>query len=147
MRMRAKNWVIFAALLALVALSYRPRRGPTAFVDLSFDAAERKAGTEGKLVMIDFFATWCGPCQMLDRDTWPDADVRRLMAERTVPIKVDAEKETALAARYGVEAYPTVLFVRADGVEVGRLVGFRSADDFLAAAREILGAPHAATQP
>ena len=97
----------------------------------TFGSALEEAGTEGKLVLIDFFTTWCGPCKMLDQMTWPDPRVIDLLGTKTVPLKIDAEKEAELAKRYKVDAYPTVLFLKPDGTEVDRLIGYRDPAKFI----------------
>ena len=73
-----------------------------------------KNGT--KPAMIDFFATWCGPCKML-------GPVMEQLADRydgkAVVAKVDVDEQQMLAIQYGVMSVPTVLFLK-NGEEVGR---------------------------
>lgn len=130
-----KSLVLVAALLATSALA----AGDVAvsFRNLTFDAAAKAAQAENKLVLIDFYTTWCGPCKLLDKETWSDAAVGKLVDEKAVSLKLDAEKEgAALAKKYGVEAYPTVLLVKPDGTELDRLVGFMPPADFIPAFTE-----------
>jgi len=108
------------------------------FQDLSLDAALEKAAAENKVVMIDFYTTWCGPCKMLDKQTWPDKDVRAWIDEHAIALKVDAEKKRDLAKRFKVRAYPTIVFVKPDGTQLDSIVGFRGPKDFIAAAEGAL---------
>jgi thioredoxin-related protein len=101
------------------------------FVDLKFDDACKKASQEHKIVLIDFYTMWCVSCKELDRETWPDADVKKLLGDKTVPLKIDAEKEDKLADRYSVVTYPCVLLLKPDGTEIDRLVGTREPKDFI----------------
>jgi thiol-disulfide isomerase/thioredoxin len=122
------------SVLALAALLLAPARAADTtvpFRPLSFDAAAQAATAEGKLVFIDFFTTWCEPCKRLDATTWSDPAVARLLGEKTVPLKLDAEKERDLATRFKIEAYPTLLLLKPDGTEVDRLIGFREAPKFI----------------
>jgi thiol:disulfide interchange protein len=63
------------------------------FQDLTFEAALAAAKRDNKVVMIDFFTTWCVPCKKLDKTTWKDADVQKWLGEKTVALKMDAEKQ------------------------------------------------------
>lgn len=101
------------------------------FRNLTFDQALAEAKKTNKVVFIDFYTTWCGPCKMLDRITFKDENVIKLLREKSVAIKIDAEKERDLAARYGVASYPSLLAVKPDGSEIGRVLGFREPKQFL----------------
>ncbi len=81
----------------------------------TFDAALNS----GKLMMVDFSATWCGPCKMLSPVMEELADRYAGKAETG---KVDVDEEPELAMRYGIQGVPTVIFFR-DGKELDRLVG------------------------
>ncbi len=77
---------------------------------------ENKKGT----VVVDFFATWCGPCKMLS----PVYDsLGEQMKEKTEFLKVDIDQSMELAQRFSVTTVPTVIVFK-DGKEMDRLVGF-----------------------
>jgi len=74
---------------------------------------------EGKLMMVDFWAAWCGPCRMLG----PVMDDLAAQYEGKVVVgKVNVDEEQELAIRYGVMSIPTVIFFK-DGKEIDRKVG------------------------
>ena len=81
---------------------------------------------ETKPAMIDFFATWCGPCKMLGPVMEQLAD---RYAGKAVVAKVDVDEQQMLAIQYGVMSVPTVLFLK-NGEEVGRLVGVQPAETY-----------------
>jgi thiol-disulfide isomerase/thioredoxin len=88
------------------------------------EAAQAEAKRTGKLIFIDFFADWCGPCKMLDKETWPDPAVVKEM-RAYVPLKLDTDRggqELARAKR--VTAMPTLMVVDSDLNEVMRIASF-----------------------
>jgi thiol:disulfide interchange protein len=101
------------------------------FAPLSLDQALAQAKSDGKLVMVDFYTEWCGWCKVLDKNTWTDAEVQSWLKEKSVPIKLDAEKDEAAARKYSVTSFPQVLFIKPDGTEVGRIVGYKNPEQFL----------------
>ena len=125
--------------LIFAALFFVPQ--PTAeapFSDLKFDQALAAAKKDGKVVMIDFFTTWCVPCKQLDKTTWPDPEVQKWVGEKTVALKMDAEKEVELAKKYNITGYPTILFLKPDGQELGRITAYRKPAEFLSEANDTL---------
>jgi len=108
-----------------------------AFKSISYDQALKQAAQEKKLVFIDFYTTWCGPCKMLDQTTLQDAWVTKWLAEKTVALKIDAEKELKLAEKFKVEFYPTLIFLNPEGKELERLLGYVDAEEFRNAARDL----------
>jgi len=72
------------------------------------------------VVLVDFYADWCGPCQMME----PTIDAIASQTDAAV-LKVDVDQFQNLAAQYGVQGIPTLL-VFADGENVQRLVGAQS---------------------
>jgi S1-C subfamily serine protease len=79
----------------------------------------------GETTLLDFETDWCGICRTMD------PVVQQLAAEGYSIRKVNAERETELAARFGVDRYPTYVAVR-DGQEVGRRLGQVSKADLVA---------------
>ena len=71
------------------------------------------------IVVVDFFATWCGPCRMLG----PIIEKLGNSMNNVKFIKVDVDKHEELARRYGVMSIPTIIFFK-DGKEVTKRIGF-----------------------
>jgi thiol:disulfide interchange protein len=85
-----------------------------------------------KVVMVDFYTSWCGWCKKLDSDVYPKPSVIKA-AEQFVPTRLDAEKSgSSLAARYKVDGYPTIIFVAPSGKQVGTIVGYEEPAQFTA---------------
>ena len=85
-----------------------------------------KALSQGKLMMVDFWASWCGPCRMLG----PVIDQLDNQYPDVVVGKVNVDDEQELAMRYGVMSIPTVIFFK-DGKEIDRKVGVMPPEAFV----------------
>ena len=85
-----------------------------------------KALNDGKLMMVDFWASWCGPCKMLAPVI---DDLAKQYEGKAVVGKVNVDEEQELAIRYGVMSIPTVIFFK-DGKEIDRKVGVMPAGAF-----------------
>lgn len=124
----SKSWAI--GLIFAWGTNLRADDGP--FRALGLEEARQAAKKDGKrVVLVDFYTTWCGPCKKLDQTTWKDSGVLDWLAKEAVALKVDAEKDEPLAAKYRVNAYPTLLLLTPDGAELDRLVGYRDPKAFL----------------
>ena len=74
---------------------------------------------DGKLVIVDFWATWCGPCRMLS----PLLDeVEEEMADKVTVVKVNVDDADEIAMRFRIMSIPTLLFFK-DGQIVDKTVG------------------------
>ncbi len=95
--------------------------------------ALKKAKTEKKLIFLDAYTTWCGPCKMMTRNVFPDAEVGSYYNTHFVNVKMDMEKGEGieLSTKYAVTAYPTLLFINADGEVVHRALGYHGVPEFL----------------
>lgn len=87
-----------------------------------------KALASGQLMMVDFWADWCGPCKMLTPVIEGLGDEYE---GRAIVGKVNVDEEQELAVRYGVMSIPTVIFFKG-GRELERKVGLMPADAFTA---------------
>ena len=120
-------------LTAFAALALLPAAAQTNFRSITYDEAITVAKNENKLVFMDFYTDWCGPCKMMMRDVFPQKHVGDYMNEHFVCIKLNAEKEGKdLAKLYNVKAYPTFVAIDTNKNVVMTKVGGSSADAFVA---------------
>lgn len=97
------------------------------FEDASFAEVLSLARTEKKLVFMDCYTAWCGPCKILAKKIFPLKEVGDFFNAHFVNLKMDMEKGEGieLAKRYEVKAFPTMLVLDADGKLVHRIMGTR----------------------
>lgn len=103
--------------------------GPIAW-QKDMDKAQKQAAKEKKLIMVDFYADWCGPCKMMLDTTYKDKTVVKRSKE-FVPLLIDIDKQPDLATKYEVEAIPTVVFLDSKGKVVSRALGYQNAKQFI----------------
>lgn len=97
-----------------------------------FEAAKTTAKATGKDMVVVFSTSWCGPCQYMVKNIYPTEQVRAVLKEKWVPCYVDGDKFRELVEQYGVQGFPTFVFLDSTGKEVGRAVGgTRTPEDFL----------------
>lgn len=103
------------------------------FENTDFQTVLDKAKAENKLVFLDAYTTWCGPCKWMSKNVFTDAEVGAYYNDKFVNVKIDMEKGEGLdiATRYEVNAYPSLLFIDGNGDLVHKSMGSRPADDFL----------------
>ncbi len=100
----------------------------------SFEAALAQSRASGKPVMVDFKAKWCGPCRMMDEQTYPNAKVIAA-SQDFVMVKVDVDERPDLEQRYSIRSLPTMEWMRADGKPFASAVGGLPPDALLYAMR------------
>lgn len=85
-----------------------------------------------KLILIDFYTTWCGPCKRMDKEVFTDSLIIKKIKSNFISLKVNAEEGQGitLAKKYNVASYPTYLFLNNKGVPVYKTIGYMSSEDF-----------------
>jgi thioredoxin-related protein len=100
-------------------------------------SAVAKAKFQNKLVFLDGFTVWCGPCKLMSSKTFPDSSVGAYFNEHFINVKIDMERGEGieLAKRLNIQLYPTLLFADGDGNVVHRVAGYYGVEEFKALGR------------
>ena len=104
---------------------------------MRWQAVLDKAKASNKIVFVDAYTTWCGPCKRMSKDVFPQKAVGDVYNTAFINVKMEMEhgEGPSVAKRYGVKAYPTYLFVDGDGNLVHRGLGMISSEKFIALAK------------
>jgi thiol-disulfide isomerase/thioredoxin len=130
---------IITGVIGLVFASLTYGQG-IEFFHGTFAEAVEKAKKEDKLVFMDAFAEWCGPCKRMAATVFKEEKVGNFFNQNFVNVKMDMEKGEgqALSGRFNVSAYPTLLFINGKGELVQAGVGGLMSEEFLNLAKNAL---------
>lgn len=110
------------------------------FFEGTLDAGLKEAQKTKKLLFLDAYTTWCGPCKMMNYGPFRDPEAGKFFNENFVNMKIDMERGEgpSVAMKYGVRAYPTLLFLNSSGEVVHRILGYHDAMMLVAEGRKAL---------
>nr|WP_315140591.1 thioredoxin family protein [uncultured Flavobacterium sp.] len=90
-----------------------------------FATAQRIALATNRFILIDFWASWCGPCKQMDMDTWSNQEVN-LLTEDFVMLKIDIDANRELASMYSITSIPNMFIIDANGKKLISFSGYKS---------------------
>lgn len=108
------------------------------FEEGNFASILAKAKKENKLVFIDAYASWCGPCKLMVKNIFPLQTVGDYYNTHFINVKIDMEKGEGIeiAKKYNVKAFPTYLFIDGNGESVHRTLGYVEEKEFIQFAKD-----------
>jgi len=111
------------------------------FFEGSYKEALVKAQAEEKLIFVDAYATWCGPCKRMAKNVFTNPEVGDYYNQAFIALKIDMEKPQGreFGQLFPVRAYPTLFYINEKGALLKKVVGGKSVDQFLALGQEIAG--------
>jgi thioredoxin-related protein len=148
------RWVLMVLAVASMAFISIPKEkmeeGPVKW--LTFEQAVEKSKTEKRPIFIDVYTDWCGWCKVMDKNTFNDVQVSKLLNEKFYAVKFNAEQhedvvfqgttfkfvpsggkgyhQLAAALLNNQLSYPTVVFLNEDFAMIQPLPGYKKADEF-----------------
>ena len=111
------------------------------FFDGEWEDALKEAEKSEKLVFVDAYAVWCGPCKKMAKTTFMDKKIGEFFNANFINLKIDMEKGHGLTfgSKYPVSAYPTLMFLNGKGEVVHKATGGRDVAQLLAFAEKAMG--------
>ncbi len=104
----------------------------------SVRTASAAAAPMNKPMLIEFWATWCPPCNVMDQQVYPNPMVKEAMT-KVLPVRIDVDKQQAVARQYEIAAMPTLIFADSYGNELFRFSGNVSVETMTQLLNELPG--------
>ena len=145
-----KNVLIVVIVLGIMAFIYFRSNPKVDFKEDSADGIHFQKGNyqealdlakkENKVVFLDIYATWCGPCKQLKKYTFAEKSAGDFFNTNFVNMALDGEQEegAALAQKFEIRAYPTLMFITPEGELITKSPGFQTVPDLIGMGQEIL---------
>lgn len=139
------KYVLLSMVCLFFSLAGMAQEEGVRFENLTLEQALAKAKAENKLVFMDCYTSWCGPCKRMMNTVFPQKKVGDYMNAKFVNLKCDMEKGEGpeLMKKYGVGVFPTYLMIHPDGSLAHKFKGAMSASDFLEGVKESFDADKA----
>lgn len=132
--------LIFTTILTL-SLALTAFAQGIKFFEGEWKAALEEAKKEDKIIFVDAYAEWCGPCKQMAKNVFPNGDVGDFFNKNFISMQIDMERGMGLefAKEHPVRAYPTLFFINSEGKIVHTVVGAQSVDALLSIGKKVLG--------
>jgi len=110
------------------------------FFEGTFEQALELARKEDKLVFLDAYATWCGPCKAMSRNVFSEKEAGAFYNTHFVNLKVDweARQASTLRSQYSLRAFPTLMYLDAKGKRIAMVEGYHSVQELIKVGEMVL---------
>lgn len=102
-------------------------------------AVQKRASDQMLMMFVDVYATWCGPCKMMDREVYTDPSVADYMNAHYVSVRMNGESDYGriYASKQQLEGYPSMFIFSDDGERVSNIVGFTPAEELVGTLKSV----------
>jgi thioredoxin 1 len=143
--------ILFTILLAGAGLTYysynNPKvnfkedtKGGIQFHKGTWAEALALAKKDNKLVFLDVYASWCGPCKKLKKRTFSNNKVGAYFNEHFINVSLDGEMDEGVnvSSQYNVTSYPSLYLINGDGKIISKAEGFLSANEIIKFGKSVI---------
>jgi thiol:disulfide interchange protein len=132
--------LVFIATTLIIFIGSTVSAQGIEFLEVAWKDAMKKAKAENKLMFVDAYTTWCGPCKVMAANVFTQAEAGEMFNNNFINLKIDMEKADGLTfgQEYPIRAYPTLLFIDGDGKVVKKVVGGQQLPGLISHAKEAL---------
>ncbi len=133
-----KTYAVFMGMLCLVGSAWA---SGMQFFEGTWEEALALAKKEDKIIFVDAYAVWCGPCKRMAKEVFPDARVGEFYNRHFINMQIDMERGMGLdfGKQYPVTAFPTLFFIDTEGKIVQKVMGAQSVEAFLNLGKKVIG--------
>jgi len=115
--------------------------GGIEFSKMTLEEAKKEARATGKMIFIDAYTDWCGPCKKMAASTFTEQEVGEVFNSNFINLKIEMEKNPdgkEVARMYNVRAYPTLIIIDGEGNLVKQTIGFQTKERIISFAKSVL---------
>jgi len=126
--------ILFTIFLGISIITIAQETGIKFKPDNTFEAALKTAKEENKLIFIDCYTSWCGPCKKMEKEVFTKQNVGEFYNKNFINFKLDLEESFEgfkVRKKYKINSFPTLLFINSEGEIVKRGRGGRDANSFI----------------
>lgn len=129
--------LLMVPLMVLASFFGNPQpgaKGGIKFVEPKWSKVLAEAKKQNKLIFVDAYATWCGPCKQMEKNVFPDTAVGRFFNQNFISVSLDVEAGDGIAfgQKYGVEVLPTFFIITPEGKSLTYAKGYLPAQQLIA---------------
>jgi thiol-disulfide isomerase/thioredoxin len=133
-----KKYLLLTGLSFLTSLV--SAQSKLTIIEQDYELARKTAAAQHKLLIIDFYTTWCVPCKALDKKIFQNDSIAGAIGKNFVVLKYDAEKDAVhnLSLKHHIASYPTTMVLQTDGRVIRKMYGSGGDGDLVIHYQELL---------
>lgn len=132
-------FLVFVSVYSFKTIHENKINSEVNFYNGSLKEAVIKAKKEKKMIFLDVYATWCGPCKLLKKTTFKDPELSEYLNKKFISLEINGEEDEGkeIVQKYQLKGYPSLLFIDTNGNIVNKTLGYYDGKQLLEIVKEI----------